>query len=508
MHIDARKLENNSMIEGDICIVGAGAAGISMALQFVNSPLKVILLEGGGFEYEDRMQDLYAGKATGQQYFPLRSIRLHYFGGTTGHWAGFCAPFDEIDFEKRDWVPLSGWPINRKDLDPYYERAQPILELGPYNYDPAFWMKQDPTMVPLPFTSGKVRNKIWQFSPPTRFGKKYKDAIVNAKNIHLYTYANVTDIKANHSVNHIEEVTVKNYYGKQHKVRARKFVLATCSVQNARLLLASNTQAPKGLGNDHDVVGRHFMEHLEMKAGELWFSKPDALKMYMWGFNITKARAELAIAPELQHQHKILNGTSSLIPLEAAKSMKPFMEVWEDEKGEGMAKSMRSDPEKKADAKPENFKPYNAFQLFMRVEQAPNPNSRISLDTEKDELGVPRSKLHWELTELEKRSIRKIHEIIGTEAGRSGAARVHLFEYLHDEKDMNWPTFTGGGWHHMGTTRMGTDPKTSVVDANCKVHGIDNLYVAGSSCFTTAGAPNPTLTLVALSLRLAEHLAD
>ena len=133
MHTDARQLPNNSLIEGDICIIGAGAAGISIALQFAHTKHKVILLEGGGFEYEDRMQDLYAGTTSGQKYFPLKSIRLHYFGGTTGHWAGFCSVFDDIDFQKRDWIPGSGWPITRKDLDPYYAQAHGILDLGPYN---------------------------------------------------------------------------------------------------------------------------------------------------------------------------------------------------------------------------------------------------------------------------------------------------------------------------------------------------------------------------------------
>ena len=131
MHIDARNLANNSVIQGDICIIGAGTAGISIALEWINTPYKVILLEGGGFEYDDKVQELYNGKITGQKYYPLKSARLHYFGGTTGHWAGMCAPFDEIDFKKRDWVPNSGWPINRKDLDPFYARANKTLQVGP-----------------------------------------------------------------------------------------------------------------------------------------------------------------------------------------------------------------------------------------------------------------------------------------------------------------------------------------------------------------------------------------
>ena len=132
MHIDARELPDNSLIEGDICIIGAGAAGISVALEWMNSPYKIILLEGGGFEYDDKVQELYAGKTTGYPYYPLKSSRLHYFGGTTGHWAGFCSTFDSIDFMKRDWVKHSGWHIKREDLNPLYARAHKNIDLGPY----------------------------------------------------------------------------------------------------------------------------------------------------------------------------------------------------------------------------------------------------------------------------------------------------------------------------------------------------------------------------------------
>jgi len=502
MHVDARELENGFVIEGDLCIVGAGAAGITLALEWRNSPYKIILLEGGGFSYDERMQELYAGTESGQRYFPLKSIRLHYFGGTTGHWAGFCSVFDEIDFKKRNWIPNSGWPISRKDLDPFYARAHGYIELGPYEYDPSYWLGRDNSLTTFPFNKQVVRNKIWQFSPPTRFGEKYKENIIRSKNIHLYTHANVTDIKANETVTAIKEVSVKNFAGKEIRVRAKKFVIACCAVQNARLLLASNQQAQKGIGNDNDLVGRYFMEHLEIKSAELWLSRPDPLPFYMWQPHITKARAELGISEEKQSEYKILNGTASLLPLDISKNMPAWIEIY-DEKGNGDLSKL-GEAAKKRDFSNKD----RAYELFTRIEQAPNPNSRVSLDKEKDELGMQRAHLHWELTALEKKSIRKIYELIGHEAGRTGIGRVRLLEYLRDERDESWPATTCGGWHHMGTTRMNNDPKQGVTNADCRVHGIDNLYMAGSSNFVTAGAPNPTLTLLALTLRLSDHLKE
>jgi choline dehydrogenase-like flavoprotein len=506
MHSDGRSLPNESLIEGDICIVGAGAAGISLALDWNNSPYKVVLLEGGGFAYDPKIQDLYAGKTTGQPYYPLMSARLHYFGGTTGHWAGFCSIFDQIDFQKRDWVKYSGWPIGPADLEPYYIKAQKNLELGPFNYSAEFWQKKDPDLVPLVAQSDVIWNKIWQFSPPTRFGEKYKNDIVQSRNIHLYTYANAVQILTNDEGSAIKELIVKNPEGGQQRVRAKKYILACCAIQNARLLLASNQHFLKGLGNNNDLVGRFFMEHLEIKCAELWLSKPDPLKLYSFSFGVTKARAELAIQAQKQKEYEILNGTVSLLPLEMAKKMKPAIEAWNQQDPRTSADRFIGGYAKveKETALPSSGS--RGYQLFTRIEQAPNPESRVTLDTERDGLGMPRAMLHWELSPLEKRSLRKIYELIGQEVGRAGVGRVRLMEFLTDTSNQSWPSFTGGGWHHMGTTRMNDNPKQGVVDSDCKVHGISNLYIAGSSCFCTAGAVNPTLTLVALTLRLSDHL--
>ncbi|HKP32257.1 MAG TPA: GMC family oxidoreductase [Chitinophagaceae bacterium] len=506
MHIDARSLENDSLIEGDLCIIGAGAAGISMALDWINSGSKVILLEGGGFDYDPAMQDLYKGTTTGVPYYPLESARLHYFGGTSGHWAGYCSPLDDLDFRERSWVPMSGWPFGKQELDPYYAKAHELLELGPYQYDPDYWIKKEPSFEKLPLREDVIRHKVWQFSPPTRFGVKYRKPIVDASNVWLYTYANVSELIVDENNKQIKEVIITNHSKKTHRVNAKNFVLATCAIQNARLLLTSNKKISKGIGNQHDLVGRCFMDHLEVICGELHMPIARSLDFYMLQFFYTKMRAEIGLSEGMQEQSKVLNGTVAFIP----KSNETSSETSTDTTSSEANAHLRGwenaeDAFRKGQIKKEKNPPHKIFQLFTRMEQAPNPASRITLSNEKDALGMPRPSLEWKPDGLERTSIHKLIEEIGKEFGYENIGRIKMAEWLTNDNN-DWPSSLGGAWHHMGTTRMNADPKKGVVDPNCKVHDINNLFIAGSSCFPTSGVANPTLTLISLTLRLSAHL--
>ncbi len=511
MHIDARTLDNGSLIEGDLCIIGGGPAGISLALEWIGSARKVILLEGGGFDVDPQMQALYMGKSLDRPYYPLQSVALHYLGGTSGHWAGFCSTFDPIDFEQRDWVPHSGWPFNRAHLDPFYARAQKVLELGPYEYDAAYFEKQDPDVKRLPMDATMFYPKMWQFSAPTRFGTVYRDPLVNAPNVHLYTYAKAVEIMPNAGVTAIDGVRAKTIDGKEHRVRARHYVVACGAIHNARLLLASNSVAARGVGNANDLVGRYFMEHFEILAAQTTFETAHPFKIFAYpGRGRKGSRAEMALQGDVQRKNRILNGTTSfqggaITGLENSRfaSFSPDAEANVTRETASATRGAAAGPGGRGGAAPN---PQTVYRNMTRQEQAPNPDSRILLSTEKDVLGMPQADLQWRMTPIDKRSIRVFYELWGQELGRAKLGRVQLMDWLLDGDDMAWPTHLSGGWHNMGTTRMHEDQKRGVVDPNNKVHGIANLFCAGASVYPTGGAVNPTLTLVALSMRLADHL--
>jgi choline dehydrogenase-like flavoprotein len=506
MHTDARSLEDDALIETDLCIVGAGAAGISMAMNLLDAPFQVALLEGGGFSIDPALQALYGGEVVGQPYYPLEAAGLHYVGGTTGHWGGFCAPLDPVDFQQRAWVVDSGWPFGRETLDPYYVAASGLLELGPYaHFDVAEFESTDPHLRRLPLDERVAWTKMWQFSPPTRFGTRYREAIATAGNVHLYTNALVREIELNEAATAVRSLRIRGLDGRARVVRARHYVLACGAIQNARLLLASRSRMRAGIGNGRDLVGRYFMEHIEMPAAELFLAEPAAMKLYQLEYGRTRARGELALLASIQAEHRILNGTAELEPGAMDADPQTTFESLPPDMLEEIRRSAEERVTKPDQAPRPNLSPHRRFKVYTRFEQAPNPDSRITLSGERDATGLPRVRLDWRLKDIDKRSIRVFCELLGREFGRSGLGRLRLLDWLTAD-DATWPRPPSGGWHHMGTTRMHEDPRRGVVDPDCRVHGLANLHVAGASTFPTAGAANPTLTLVALSLRLARHL--
>ena len=529
MFMDLNKLESKPIPEFDICIIGAGAAGITVAREFAGFGVRVCILESGGFEFEPDTQNLYDFESVGLPRAPHLATRLRYFGGATNHWTGRCAPLSALDFEKRDWVPHSGWPISRKSLDPYYERASETLGLGPHIYDQRTWEilgdeRPDPW-----FNRDKLRTQFWQFSTglkssrlPRQFGKAYRESLQKAKNITVLLHANVTNIQTSDSRQAVTHLDVASLGGTTVQIKSKRYVLACGGIENARLLLASNKANPAGTGNQHGNVGRYFMEHPRgdcgLVAGEDLYDLQDHLQSF-WHDDIKGVRhvylAGAAASDKLQKSAKILNCDLSIKILEEAESGTRALErllkgtspdsggdVWKVVKdlGEVLDNSKRRFYNKQ----PPIITP-TRVTLECHIEQAPNPDSRITLADKRDALGIPLTKIDWRLTDRERHAIRTLSKHIATEFARLKMGRVRLADWVLDDSD-NWTSGVGEGSHHMGSTRMSENARSGVVDQNCKVHGIDNLFIAGSSVFATSGCVNPTLTIVALATRLADHL--
>ncbi|MFZ5917477.1 MAG: GMC oxidoreductase [Chloroflexota bacterium] len=509
MIIDARSIPENETIETDVCIVGAGVAGLALAQEFSGQKFRVCLLESGGLEPDRATQSLYWGENTGHPYYPLDTARTCAFGGTSHRWllelgndrlGARTRPLDAIDFEQRDWVPHSGWPFDKTHLDPYFARAQSIFKIGPYDYNLETW--EDPVRRPrLGFLDGQVETSIFQFGSRDTFIYDYRHEMEKAGNITAYLYANAVEIETTETAQMATRLRTACLQGSRFWIAARIFILATGAIETPRLLLLSNQAIGAGLGNQNDLVGRFFMEHPHLWSGILIpsnanvFNSTDLYKIHT--VNGVTIQGKLALTEKTLRREKLLSFVTSIHPSVMPNRLQALAHA--SEKGAsifGLAEHRLQRFLRKY-----RLPRAEVFLLNSMSEQSPNPNSRVMLADERDVLGRNRVQLNWQLSHLDIHTIRRAQEIIDRELRRAGLGWLHIG--LTDDTP---PHNLHGGWHHMGTARMHTDPKQGVVDENCRVHGMTNLFIAPPSVFATSGYANPVLTILALAVRLADHI--
>ncbi|MCZ6726947.1 MAG: GMC family oxidoreductase [Acidobacteria bacterium] len=496
MLIDLRQLAGGEEFDADVCVVGAGAAGISIARELGATGHSVLLAESGGMQYELPTQALYSGAETGTLLSPktqyLGTSRLRYLGGTTGHWNGWCRRLDPDDFSLRPWVDEVGWPISRDDLEPFYERAAPIVQISAFDYD-----EETAGVGPKLLPGDEVfETSYFHLSPPTRFGTVYQDELERSDSIRVLLYANVRVIDLDEQASHVSGLEVVRLDGVSFPIRARHFVLATGAIENARLLLANTDVQPNGIGNDWDQVGRYFMDHPFLEMGYMALPYWRHLLPRNYAKAYVKSRGNsihgiLRVRAAVQSRERLLNALIIFRPLPnatrrpLATAVAKFTAGQHALRGEALAK------------------PGSTYygRVMVHGEQTPNPESRVHLADEVDGLGMRKTRLDWRLRDRDARSLVETAKLFARRLGLHGHGRMRFTAKEHDL----WPR-ADWSWHHIGTTRMHDDPRRGVVNADCRLHGIDNLFVAGSSVFTTAGASNPTFTIVALALRLSDHL--
>jgi choline dehydrogenase-like flavoprotein len=500
--IDAATVADGSTIEADLCIVGGGPAGLTLATDLVGSGFDVVLLESGREAWDQRTQDLADGAVTAEPFrfngvdLSLSNTRMRQLGGSSNHWTGQCRPLDPHDFDARTATGGVGWPFGFAELEPHYVQAVATVELLSPEWSPAWWSAETGTH--LLETDERIRSVVFQFSPPTRFGERLAPGLRAAANVRCYLGATVTSLVPDRSGASVRTADVATFAGTRFQVAATGFVLATGGVDVPRLLLASTAASPAGLGNGNGLVGRFFMEHPHAIGGRALLSVPaDQLAAYLIGPRSGPDLAPgltwtgLSPTPEVQDDEGIANGCVLLWPPDAGPP-----------RGDRDAETWSVDALRSILAGPSGTGPVSEVTLAIRIEQAPNPDSRVVLAPASDELGMPRAEVQWRLTDRDRTTLRRTAELVAESIGASGLGRVEIDPGGRPIED--WPIEIGN--HHMGTTRMSTDPADGVVDENGRMHEVDNVHVCGSAVFPTSGMANPTLTIVALAHRLAAQL--
>lgn len=506
MIFDLKKENVSSNVLYDICIVGAGAAGITIAKYFANSSTKVALVESGNFNFDQETQNLYKGETVGNltqradrkvlEGHYLHTSRLRYFGGTTNHWGGWCRPLDDLDFEYRNWVPDSEWPILKKDLEPYYKEAEKVVEINsfaPLEQRQYQWGKNKDE-------SKDIRAPFFQFSR-TQFRPRYRKEITEAKNVDLFLNSNLTNIKLSENkkrVNHIEIVSLN---GNHSSVKAKFIIIACGGIENPRILLNCRDDISDGIGNQNGLVGKYFMEHPHYyNSGKLltWSWEFNKIEKFYGDWSEFRLRMidgvinkrVFSLSESTQKENRLLNISFEIVD---------FSEL--DRNKETLAKAIADLSENILNFDGMIDKPVMP-QINIRAEQGPKESNSVSLIGEKDELGMNKIRLTCNVSDDEINNYLKSMQILGKSLGLGVSNNSRLRIDLNKESQIH------GGPHHMGTTRMSENPKKGVVDKNCKIHGIDNLFIAGSSVFPTGGFAHPTFTIVALSIRLADHVKN
>jgi choline dehydrogenase-like flavoprotein len=543
---DSNGIEPGRVLECHICIVGAGAAGISLALAFEYAKQKVIVLESGGFLPEPATQSLYEGRvADAAVHPPLHRYRRRVFGGSSTLWGGRSVPLDRIDFQDRDWMPDGAWPIGYDDLLPYYRAASEVCETGAFAYtaEDAFPRGMRQT---LPGFTGKrfSDRSIERFSCPTDFANRYGRRLRAAENIMVLLHANAAKLTTAQDGNSISSVRVETLRGRHFTVRPHCVVLAAGGLETPRLMFASRDHHALGIGNAHDQLGRCYMTHVAGTIGEVT-PAPGAGAAFN-GYEVSDdgvyCRRRFALTEAAQREMKVGNFIARLHhpdipdprhrtgPLSAVYLARPLIVPEYTTRLHGdrrlsklcllahMRNILLDLPEVMRFATQMLLRRRLAtrkfpslvvrprmgrYSLDFHAEQAPNPESRVSINRERDALGMPRLRVDWRPSAMDYRTVRLAVEALADDFAESGAARL-----TYDPAELvNSIRHNGAyGGHHIGTTRMSRSPRDGVVDAACRVHGVRNLYVAGSGVFPTSGQANPTLTIVALALRLGETL--
>ena len=542
MIVTSDELTDEMAADVAVCIVGGGAAGITLACELDRCGRKVLLLEAGSLKPTPETQDYYKGSAN-SPHPASDEFRRVALGGTTSIWGGRCVPFDPIDFEPRDYVSNSGWPIPYDEIAQHYPRALEYCDAGKFDFTAAGSIAGGgPTISGLAPNDVLDRDLIERYSLPTDFGKRYAETLRASLNVTTVLQARCVGLEKNVGEDRIESLDIVAASGKRRRIRAAMIVLTMGGIECARLLMASDPGGV-GYGNRTDRLGRFYACHLETSFGRLVAHGARVAFDFEKTTDGVYCRRKFQFLPSAQRQHRLLNtafrlhfpeysdashGSSVMSAIFLAKSflISEYQNILQQDPAHAVTSPSPAHWRNVLSGLPSLARfgyqwlfqrhlstrklPYTlvpnadgSYPLEFNCEQTPLETSRISLAHDVDAHGMRRVLIDWRRCDSDLLAAQRAFLLLRETLGRSGDCRLEFDEELLVER-LSRSAPVGG--HHIGTTRMALSSSGGVVDTNCAIFDFPNVCIASSSVFPTGSHANPTLTIVAVALRLASHL--
>jgi choline dehydrogenase-like flavoprotein len=524
MMLDLQNLPHGCQLQADLCIVGAGIAGLVLADALSDSGLEVLVLESGGTRCEDASQSLVAAEMAGWHHYGSTDGRFRVLGGSSTRWGGQLLPLPPHDFAVRAHVPLSGWPLDADALASYLSHIETLMGVNQLPYDDRLRPHLGRSCPSLTCRELQLRFSKWAPFGRRNLGRSLGRRLAEHPRVRVVLHANVTRLMLRseaadsscNSSDRVEAVLAQSLLGHSCTVQARRVVICCGTIETVRLLLASGSPDRGGIGNDTDLLGRYFHDHLSVPVCRLeGTARRFGLRhLAPWYRGRTRHSAKLEASAGWQRSVGCLNSLAHLVMETPEGGSVAWARQWLQRRQQGPQSATaagfpwRALPADGLDLlqlayqrglRRRRWSPRSAaLLLYIDCEQAPNPASRIALSSQRNVLGEPLAQVTWRWGEPERHTIESFARLVDQQWQHWGLGCLPLAP--------EWPQAVRDTFHPMGGTRMGHTPQSGVVDAQLRLHGVTNLYVASCSVFPTGGSSNPTLTLMALCLRLAEHL--
>lgn len=523
MFISFHETEQLDGLCADLCLVGAGVMGLALTAYLLrHSQLSILLVEQGGLIDTDALSAVPEELNSGDLPSGTLHSRAMGFGGSSRRWGGQALPFLPLDFSERSFVPGRGlWPVSHAELQPYYAMAGEFLALSPLPFEADLW--RDSTLRQWFGPTRELAINFSKYSPIAYLASHLHQQIAQSPRVTCLLDAKVVELRLSPEGCVAEAVRVRSLAGKEALLKAGTTVLCGGGIENPRLLLASRQGGRLGIGNAHDLLGRYYQDHVGFYGARLEPLNWRLFQHLFASFVVGKQKylPKLQLSEQQQISHALLNVTGNIAfeaseqsPLQAARRL-----VRRLRGGQGESASLAD--VRRLICSPLSLAPIvlsslqgrtnlpreAQFFLMGNAESEPLPDSRILLSEQLDAYGSPKALVHWLLGDRTLEALRAYFSAAKAALEGAGIARVHLSPYLGDGQ-LNWKDKAYSLYHHMGATRMAANPREGVVDGHCRVHGVENLYVAGTSVLPTGSASNPTFTALALTFRLGENLAS